>query len=288
MTTRKTLALNPEAATADAPALKKKGRGWEISDSRLDALHEQARALRQDGVVLLQGVIDPALLAECLAWLAPASDGIGALPEEAVNWTNPGRYYATLPVAGPLAHPALFANPQILAVARAALGGDCVLDSFGVIVSHPGAEAQHVHKDGALFPDSPCDRIIPAFALTFAIPLVALDARNGSTGFFLRSHVREPGESAPDYVPEVSLGSALLWDYRIDHRGEANRSERPRPVLFGVYCRSWWQDAANFDAGAKPKLLCDDAMRQGLDDAQRRLLQRATPTGSATLSGAAA
>ena len=47
MTTRKTLALNPEAAAAEAPALKKKGRGWEISDKRLDALHEQARELRR-------------------------------------------------------------------------------------------------------------------------------------------------------------------------------------------------------------------------------------------------
>ena len=48
MTTRKTLALNPEAATsAEAPALKKKGRGWEISEKRLDALHEQARELRR-------------------------------------------------------------------------------------------------------------------------------------------------------------------------------------------------------------------------------------------------
>jgi very-short-patch-repair endonuclease len=47
MTTRKTLALNPGSATSEAPALKKKGRGWEISDSRLDALHEQARELRR-------------------------------------------------------------------------------------------------------------------------------------------------------------------------------------------------------------------------------------------------
>jgi hypothetical protein len=31
MTTRKTLALNPEAASDAAPALKKKGRGWETS-----------------------------------------------------------------------------------------------------------------------------------------------------------------------------------------------------------------------------------------------------------------
>jgi hypothetical protein len=31
MTTRKTLALNPEAASDAAPALNEKGRGWEIS-----------------------------------------------------------------------------------------------------------------------------------------------------------------------------------------------------------------------------------------------------------------
>ncbi|MGY6550709.1 MAG: endonuclease domain-containing protein [Erythrobacter sp.] len=47
MSERKTLALNPEAATDEAPALKKKGRGWEISDKRLDALHEQAREMRR-------------------------------------------------------------------------------------------------------------------------------------------------------------------------------------------------------------------------------------------------
>ena len=48
MTTRKTLALNPEAASTEAPALKKKGRGWEISESRLDALHDMARQMRRD------------------------------------------------------------------------------------------------------------------------------------------------------------------------------------------------------------------------------------------------
>lgn len=47
MTERKTLALNPEAAT-EAPALKKKGRGWEISSSRLDVLHDQARQMRRE------------------------------------------------------------------------------------------------------------------------------------------------------------------------------------------------------------------------------------------------
>ncbi len=48
MTDRKTLQLRDPSETADdTPALKKKGRGWEISDKRLDALHDRAREMRR-------------------------------------------------------------------------------------------------------------------------------------------------------------------------------------------------------------------------------------------------
>ncbi|MCA0978881.1 DUF559 domain-containing protein [Qipengyuania flava] len=48
MTDRKTLQLRDPSETADSvPTIKKKGRGWEISEKRLDALHEQARELRR-------------------------------------------------------------------------------------------------------------------------------------------------------------------------------------------------------------------------------------------------
>jgi very-short-patch-repair endonuclease len=48
MTDRKTLQLRDPSVTAeDAPALKKKGRGWEISEKRLDALHDRARDMRR-------------------------------------------------------------------------------------------------------------------------------------------------------------------------------------------------------------------------------------------------
>lgn len=48
MTDRKTLQLRDPAETGcEAPAIKKKGRGWEISEKRLDALHKQAREMRR-------------------------------------------------------------------------------------------------------------------------------------------------------------------------------------------------------------------------------------------------
>ena len=47
MTDRKTLKLPEASESTEAPALKKKGRGWEISEKRLDVLHEQAREMRR-------------------------------------------------------------------------------------------------------------------------------------------------------------------------------------------------------------------------------------------------
>lgn len=47
MTEKKTLQLRSPEEQTDAPAIKKKGRGWEISEKRLDVLHEQARELRR-------------------------------------------------------------------------------------------------------------------------------------------------------------------------------------------------------------------------------------------------
>ena len=47
MTNRKTLQLRDQSDTTEATALQKKGRGWKISDKRLDALHERARDMRR-------------------------------------------------------------------------------------------------------------------------------------------------------------------------------------------------------------------------------------------------
>jgi very-short-patch-repair endonuclease len=45
MTERKTLGIKERAE--DAPTLNRKGRGWKISDKRLDELHDRAREMRR-------------------------------------------------------------------------------------------------------------------------------------------------------------------------------------------------------------------------------------------------
>ena len=47
MTERKTLAMPTPGSTPAEPTVKKRGRGWEISGSRLDALHDRARDMKR-------------------------------------------------------------------------------------------------------------------------------------------------------------------------------------------------------------------------------------------------
>ncbi len=45
---KKTLTLRPVGERAEAPKIQKKGRGWAISGSRLDAIHDMAREMRRE------------------------------------------------------------------------------------------------------------------------------------------------------------------------------------------------------------------------------------------------
>ena len=44
----------------------------------------------------------------------------------------------------------------------------------------------------------------------------------------------------------AKAGDAILFDYRVLHRGRANASDRPRPLLYFTYARPWFTDATNY------------------------------------------
>jgi hypothetical protein len=161
------------------------------------------------------------------------------------------RYMVTIDVAGAFNDPLLYANPFFFPVVAQILGGEAVLDSFGVVCAFPGAPAQHIHVDhGPLFPDSPLDMMVPCFAVTVVLPLVDLDASTGATAVWPGTHrERWVGQPNPNseraYVPEVGLGSVYLMDYRLVHSGRPNVTTRPRPILYMIYSRPWFTDRAN-------------------------------------------
>jgi very-short-patch-repair endonuclease len=59
---KKTLSVRPESERTEPPRLQKKGRGWNIAESRLDTLHETAREMRREPTTA-QAALGEALIA---------------------------------------------------------------------------------------------------------------------------------------------------------------------------------------------------------------------------------
>jgi len=132
----------------------------------------------------------------------------------------------------------------------------------GLLHSNPGSNEQLWHADGEhLFPGSG-HSYLPVHSLNVFVPLVDITEDNGGTEFFLGSHRltgacenivwqdanhRENiGCTGKPVAFTCRAGSAILFDYRILHRGLANTSPEPRPVLYFTYARAWFRDMHNF------------------------------------------
>ena len=161
--------------------------------------------------------------------------------------------------ASPYDDASISRNPFFLPVVRELLGGgDVTLLYAGVMVARKGETCpQKWHKDGDhLFPEGDIDA--PPHAITVFVPLADLTVENGPTEFRLGSQRRRRAEPEPEpsgarakrprpdeVAVDCARGSALLFDYRVDHRGLANVSDRDRLVLFLGYSRPWFRDTKN-------------------------------------------
>lgn len=162
------------------------------------------------------------------------------------------RFMVTIDIEPPFADSDVLAPAGVLPLVRALLSDDCIIGSFGGVISLAGAADQHLHRDFAeqLFPGTPLEPMLPPYAITMVVPLIDVDERTGTTAVWPGSHRHRRNQA--DYPtddacwPRMSMGDVLLMDYRLVHAGTANRSARPRPILYVVYCRPWFRDSVNF------------------------------------------
>jgi hypothetical protein len=211
-------------------------------------------ALTGPGIVILRDAVDREALG--IANRAIVEEFCGLDVEAAKRRgvrVGDGRYMVTLPLNPPFDNPELFASPPLLAIARATLGVEAIINSLAVVIALPGAAAQRPHLDhGMLFPGDEASSVaIPPYALTAIIPLLDLDESTGSTEVWPRgSHMATPDSwtSKPpgSTVLPLALGDAALIDYRVCHGGTPNPGGVPRPILYIVYSRPWFRDADNF------------------------------------------
>ena len=216
-------------------------------DPALLALSGQVGAalLAEHGCLALEQAFPAHRLSACLSHhLAQSRAVADGLP------VGDQRVMHPLPLSGPFNAPELYAQPLILALMSALLGPDFLIGSITLVVARPGAGAQHLHADHPpLFTRGAAGAGLPAHAFTLLIPLVDTDGEVGGTEVFKGSHrgAADPQAMGIGQTRPLSLGSGLLFDYRLLHRGLANRSSHDRPVLSIVYQRSWFRDAVNFN-----------------------------------------
>lgn len=258
--------------TADAPEMRV---SLAPGVDRAAAIAEAIAILRREGVVVLENLVDPDLLTRCREQIVARHPGWDK-PDRAQHLGSyPGRHTAHLTIDGVLAEPAVFAAPALREIDNAILGPDNVLESFGLLVSVPGAPDQGRHFDGLLFEETNLDPLLPAVALSVAIPLVELDEVSGTTAFWRGSHRRPYPGGPPDFAPQVPVGSALVWDFRVIHSGRGNRGDAPRPILFAVHSRDWWMEPKREWATGYRKLAIARAVHDRFDKPMRDFAVRA-------------
>jgi len=145
--------------------------------------------------------------------------------------------------------------PSIKSVVNGILGADCIIANKSLVVSQPGSEDQSWHCDG---PHMSKTQDLPCHVLNVFIPLVDVTSITGPTQFRpcstpLTRDLQKMYLAAafskrlkPVETPEVAMGAVLLFDYRVLHRGTANRSPLPRPILVITFAKPWFKDVLNF------------------------------------------
>lgn len=233
------------------------------TDEQRRAVQGELAQLREEGYVVLPGVLEGDRLAEVRSF-------VRQLHAETPTGTNSFAGVRTKRRFNLLAETrcldTLVADPTVLALVEELLEDQVQLSIASTIDLGPGGEAQALHRDDSYYP-------IPhphmALAVNVMFALDEFTEANGATRFVAGSHRWADGRQArPDevQVAEMPAGAAFMWHGSLLHGGGANRTEGWRCGLTLLYCRAWLRQQENQYLGLDPAVVA------GFDRPLQRLL----------------
>jgi ectoine hydroxylase-related dioxygenase (phytanoyl-CoA dioxygenase family) len=198
-------------------------------------MHERALSeLRSQGYTMLHGLVRPEQVAALRAALETVYRDEAHVPRQTAE---PGclRGYNLVRRAA-LFREAL-QKPEVVALAEAMLGSDCILHSFESRSALPGGGQQSLHRDMPFVENI-------ALSVNVVWMLDDFTAENGATRVVPRSHARREGPERDRVYPDEVLaiapaGTILLFNTMTWHGGSPNRTDRVRHGFHVHYCRSW-------------------------------------------------
>lgn len=175
----------------------------------------------------------------------------------------------TVDIEGAFAQRDAMANPILKPFLESFLGKDFILAAMSAVASFPGAPDQHLHRDAMMLfgPENKADNDLPAYSITMLVPLIDFTKETGCTRVWPGSHKiggRAEGLAVGSLDPEVLVGSVLISDGRVLHRGAANRSNKLRPLFYTTFHRSWYRDFSGY--AQRPPILISDRNFAALPD----------------------
>lgn len=215
------------------------------------------RALRDDGFVVLENVIDMAHINSLREKMLSDLPVLLARRDAPFNF-NTGNIQQEPPPFPPYLFQDVLLNEQAIAVTKALLGPGLKNVYYSGNTTVPGSGTrQPVHPDnGQLWPD--LEQATPPFAIVINVPVVDMMPENGSTELWPGTHldttlsidqgdIKVPIEAVearlkirPPVQLTVPAGSIVLRDIRLWHAGMPNRTQQPRPMIAMIHTTAWW------------------------------------------------
>lgn len=228
-----------------------------------------SRALRRDGVVVLEGLVDPDALAGLANDLRPALE-----TAEPAGGSFFGRRTKRLSsIAGRSSQfMEIMTGQPLLGLAEEILGPNCdtvQLQVSGVLEVWPGGELQPLHRDVDVYsPYLPVAPGGPEHVLSVMIAVSDFTADNGGTHFVLGSHRREgpDGNHGDSEQVEMRSGSVAVWLGSTLHGLGVNVTDSPRTGVVSGYSVGWLRQEEN------QYLACPPDVVATLPDAAQQLL----------------
>ena len=212
------------------------------------ALEEVVTAIREDGYVVIEQVVDH----DHLDALKERMDEDSEKLIEAEQWGGSGSVRGHLQQGPPPFEPYLFAdilvNPFAIQVTRQILGESFSCSFYNGNTNTPGSGVQPLHGDGRhLWGEQP--EAHPATQMIVNISPQDTTVENGATQIWPGSHldmrpvtdeVEQDRRSHTPPVPALTRkGDLLIRDSRLWHRGVPNRSTEYRQMIAIVYNIRW-------------------------------------------------
>jgi ectoine hydroxylase-related dioxygenase (phytanoyl-CoA dioxygenase family) len=245
-------------------------KAGKLPESRLA---EAVQAVRKEGYVILNDLIDAAILAPIRDRMLADVAKILAREDIPFNF-NRGNIQQDPPPFPPYLSREVLCNEIVIAISQSILGKGLKNGMYSGNTALPHSSGrQPVHADmGQLWPH--LEAAHPAYALVINVLPVDVSPENGSTEIWPGSHLdtsvvvqndeikvepeklAERSKTSPGIQYSARAGSVVVRDIRMWHAGMPNHTAQPRPMIAMIHYVGWWSELPplEFARGSEPFL----------------------------------